>query len=56
MLFVAGAKDGVTPSVMQDMNRRLHGSRYVELEGAGHISNLDRPVEFTKAVREFLKA
>jgi pimeloyl-ACP methyl ester carboxylesterase len=28
----------------------------VELDGAGHISNLDRPVEFTTAVREFLAA
>jgi 3-oxoadipate enol-lactonase len=39
---------------MKDMSSRLPGSRYVELEGAGHISNLDRPVEFTKAVKEFL--
>jgi pimeloyl-ACP methyl ester carboxylesterase len=38
------------------MQARLPGSRYVELDGAGHISNLDRPVEFTKAVKEFLAA
>jgi pimeloyl-ACP methyl ester carboxylesterase len=38
------------------MSARLKGSRYVELEGAGHISNLDRPAEFTQAVREFLAA
>jgi 3-oxoadipate enol-lactonase len=56
VLFIAGSKDGVTPAAMKDMNARLRGSRYVELEGAGHISNLDRPVEFTKAVREFLQA
>jgi 3-oxoadipate enol-lactonase len=56
VLFIAGSKDGITPGVMQDMNRRLHASRYVELEGAGHISNLDQPAEFTKAVREFLDA
>jgi len=55
VLFVAGSKDGVTPAAMRDMNARLKGSRYVELEGAGHISNLDRPAEFTKAVREFLE-
>ena len=54
VLFIAGAKDGVTPAAMKDMCARLKGSRYVELEGAGHISNLDRPAEFTKAVREFL--
>jgi 3-oxoadipate enol-lactonase len=56
VLFVAGSKDGVTPAAMKDMSGRLKGSRYVELEGAGHISNLDRPVEFTHAVREFLTA
>jgi len=56
VLFIAGSKDGVTPAAMKDMNARLQGSRYVELEGAGHISNLDRPVEFTKAAREFLGA
>ena len=56
VLFIAGSKDGVTPAAMKDMNGRLKGSRYVELEGAGHISNLDRPAEFTRAVREFLEA
>jgi 3-oxoadipate enol-lactonase len=56
VLFIAGAKDGVTPAAMKDMSARLTGSRYVELEGAGHISNLDRPAEFTRAVREFLEA
>lgn len=56
MLFIAGAKDGTTPAAMKDMSARLKGSRYVEIEGAGHISNLDRPAEFTKAVREFLGA
>ena len=55
VLFIAGSKDGVTPAAMKDMSARLNGSRYVELEGAGHISNLDRPTEFTKALREFLE-
>ena len=56
VLFMAGEKDGVTPAAMKDMQRRLAGSRYVELAGAGHISNLDRPVEFNAALREFLGA
>jgi 3-oxoadipate enol-lactonase len=56
VMFIAGSKDGVTPAAMKDMSSRLPGSRYVELEGAGHISNLDRPAEFTKAVREFFGA
>lgn len=56
VLFIAGERDGVTPAAMKDMKGRLPGSRYVELRGAGHISNLDRPAEFTAALREFLAA
>ena len=39
---------------MKDMQARLPGSRYVELPGAGHISNMDRSAEFTKAIADFL--
>jgi 3-oxoadipate enol-lactonase len=56
VLFMAGSKDGVTPAAMKDMNARLKGSHYVELWGAGHISNLDRPAEFTARVQAFLEA
>ena len=41
---------------MKDMQTRLPGSKYVELSGAGHISNMDRPAEFTKAIADFLAA
>ena len=54
VLFICGEKDGTTPTAMQDMQKRLPGSRYVEMAGAGHISNMDRPAEFNKAVAEFL--
>ena len=56
VLFIAGEKDGVTPAAMRKMNEALKGSRYVELAGAGHISNLDQPQGFTGAIREFLAA
>jgi 3-oxoadipate enol-lactonase len=54
VLFICGEKDGTTPAAMQDMQKRLPGSHYVELPGAGHISNMDRPAEFTKAIAEFM--
>jgi 3-oxoadipate enol-lactonase len=54
VLFICGEKDGTTPAAMQDMQKRLPGSRYVEMPGAGHISNMDRPAEFNKAMAEFL--
>jgi 3-oxoadipate enol-lactonase len=56
VLFLVGEKDGVTPAAMRKMNEALKGSRYVELPGAGHISNLDKPLGFSGAIREFLTA
>jgi len=55
VLFLVGEKDAPAPA-MRKLNEKLPGSRYVELPGAGHISNLDRPAEFNRAVREFLPA
>jgi len=58
MLFLAGEKDagGAVPAAMKAMHRELNGSRYVELAGAGHISNLDDPAGFTRALKNFLSA
>ncbi len=56
VLFIAGEKDGVTPAAMRKLNAAVAGSRYVELAGAGHISNMDQPQAFTRAVTEFLAA
>jgi 3-oxoadipate enol-lactonase len=54
VLFLVGDKDGVNPPAMQELHAALPGSKYVEIEGAGHISNLDQPAAFTRAVRDFL--
>jgi 3-oxoadipate enol-lactonase len=54
VLFMVGEKDGATPAAMRKLHEKLNGSRFVELAGAGHISNMDRPAEFTKAVRDFI--
>jgi 3-oxoadipate enol-lactonase len=54
VLFIVGEKDGATPAAMRKLNEQLSGSQFVELAGAGHISNMDRPTEFTRAVRDFL--
>jgi len=56
VLFVAGEKDGATPAAMRKLHEQLSGSRLVVLDGAGHISNMDRPGEFNRAVAEFLAA
>jgi 3-oxoadipate enol-lactonase len=56
VLFMVGEKDGAAPAAMRKLNEKLPGSRYVALPGAGHISNMDRPAEFTKAIQDFLAA
>ena len=53
VLFLCGEKDAPAP-VMKTLNEKLAGSRYVELPGAGHISNMDAPAAFTKAMRDFI--
>jgi 3-oxoadipate enol-lactonase len=55
VLFLVGEKDAAAPP-MRKLNQALPGSRYVELAGAGHISNLDQPKAFTRAVADFLAA
>jgi 3-oxoadipate enol-lactonase len=54
-LFLVGEKDAPAPA-MHKLYEKLPGSRYVELTGAGHISNMDRPAEFNRAVADFLGA
>jgi 3-oxoadipate enol-lactonase len=56
VLFVVGEKDGTTPAAMRQIHETLQGSKFVQLPGAGHISSLDQPDAFTRAVREFLAA
>src|SRR5947209_7361645 len=55
VLFLVGEKDGVNPAAMRKLNAAVPGSRYVELAGAGHISNLDQPQAFNGALEDFLK-
>jgi 3-oxoadipate enol-lactonase len=55
VLFLVGEKDAPAPA-MRKLHERLPGSRYIELPGAGHISNMDRPAEFNRAIADFLGA
>lgn len=56
VLFLVGERDGTTPVAMRQMHERLPGSSFVELPGAGHISNLDQPDLFNRAVDDFLRS
>jgi 3-oxoadipate enol-lactonase len=56
-LVIAGAEDQVYPPAMaRDIARRIPGARLAEIEGAGHLSNLEQPEKFNATVLEFLLA
>jgi 3-oxoadipate enol-lactonase len=56
-LFLVGTEDAAVPGpVMIDQQQRVLGSRYVEISGAGHLSNLERPAEFNAALLGFLNS
>lgn len=48
-------QDRVYPAaVLQQMRDRLRPARSTCIEGAGHLSNLEQPAAFNRALREFL--
>lgn len=54
-LIIVGSEDQLTPqSDAELMNREIRGSRLEVIEGAGHVSNLERPLEFNSTLRGFL--
>jgi 3-oxoadipate enol-lactonase len=56
-LIIVGSEDQLTPlAEAQIMHREIRGSRLEVIEGAGHVSNLERPSEFNHALRSFLDA
>jgi 3-oxoadipate enol-lactonase len=54
-LVVLGEADRTFPlEWMTDLASGIRGARLARLAGAGHISNMERPQEFNRAVLEFL--
>lgn len=54
-LIVVGTEDVLTPpSDAETMHAKIEGSRLVKIEGAGHVSNVERPEDFNRALGEFL--
>lgn len=55
VLVMAGSADRLAPpSQMQDIARRIRGSRFVLVEHAGHLLNLERAAQFNRALEDFL--
>lgn len=54
-LVLVGAEDGITPLAdAEAMARRLSRSRLVVLPAAGHLSSLETPDAFSRALEDFL--
>ncbi len=55
-LVLSGSKDNNAPATMMaKMATFIPSATYVELEGAGHLVNLERPQAFNAALDQFLK-
>jgi 3-oxoadipate enol-lactonase len=56
-LVLSGARDNNAPApMMAKMASYIRFATYVELEGVGHLANLERPDAFNAALDRFLKA
>jgi pimeloyl-ACP methyl ester carboxylesterase len=54
-LVVVGTEDAVTPlSAAEELHRGIGGSELVQIPGAGHLTNLERPELFQAALARFL--
>lgn len=57
VLILVGSEDTLTPpNEAEAMKRLTAGASLRVIEGAGHLSNLERPEEFNAALLEFLNA
>ena len=56
-LVLSGSRDKNAPApMMAKMAGHIPSANYVELDGAGHLVNLERPAAFNAALDQFLKA
>ncbi|MFP5328734.1 MAG: alpha/beta fold hydrolase [Alphaproteobacteria bacterium] len=54
-LVLCGSEDKVTPpSLSRELAALIPGALYAEIEGAGHLSNLEKPAAFNQLVEEFI--
>jgi 3-oxoadipate enol-lactonase len=55
-LLLSGSKDNNAPApMMAKMAGYVRFAKYVELDGVGHLANLERPTAFNAALDDFLK-
>jgi 3-oxoadipate enol-lactonase len=56
-LIIVGSQDELTPPADAEvMRREIRGSRLEIIQGAAHVSNIENPTAFNRALKEFLDA
>jgi 3-oxoadipate enol-lactonase len=56
-LVLSGSKDNNAPApMMAKMASYIPAATHIEIEGVGHLVNLERPAAFNAALDRFLKA
>jgi pimeloyl-ACP methyl ester carboxylesterase len=54
-LVIVGTEDSITPPLdAEAMAAKIEGARLVRVEGAAHLSNVERPEEFNRALLDFV--
>jgi 3-oxoadipate enol-lactonase len=54
-LVIVGTEDKISPPAeMAEIASAISGARLVEIAGAGHLSNLEKPAEFVSAIARFV--
>jgi 3-oxoadipate enol-lactonase len=57
ILVICGDQDpGTPPAMSEEIHRSAPGSKLVMIKQAAHLSNVEQPEQFTKALSEFLGA
>jgi 3-oxoadipate enol-lactonase len=56
-LVMAGSSDTNAPAAtMERMAGKIPGARFVTIEGAGHLANLERPAAFNAILSHFVES
>ncbi|HKC63937.1 MAG TPA: alpha/beta hydrolase, partial [Pyrinomonadaceae bacterium] len=56
-LIIVGSEDKLTPPRDAElMHKGIRGSQIEIIEGASHLSNLEQPEQFNRAIKDFLNA
>ncbi|MEM6761255.1 MAG: alpha/beta hydrolase, partial [Pseudomonadota bacterium] len=56
VLALAGSQDRLTPpETAMEIARRIPNCELAIIDGAGHVSNMERPETFNRVVRSFLR-